>query len=189
MTEWPADKVERRAVSTLVPYARNSRTHSPAQIDQIAASVREWGWTTPVLIAEDGGIIAGHGRILAAQKLGIADVPVMVARGWTEAQKRAYVIADNQVALNAGWSEDLLAVEIADLHAAGFDLSLTGFDPGKLAEFLTGMSDDDAPEPQDKTAPDDFAEYDETVETEHCCPKCGYRFSGGKVDKKDNEDA
>jgi len=105
---WPADHVERRSLASLVPYARNARTHSPAQVDQIAASIREWGWTMPVLADEAGGLIAGHGRVLAAQKLGLADVPVMVARGWTEAQKRAYVLADNKLALNAGWNEAML---------------------------------------------------------------------------------
>jgi hypothetical protein len=87
--EWPADKVERRAVAALIPCARNARTHSPEQVDQIAASIREWGWTVPVLVDDEDGIIAGHGRVLAAHKLAIAEVPVMVAAGWSEAQKRA----------------------------------------------------------------------------------------------------
>jgi ParB-like nuclease domain len=85
--DWPADKVERRAVAALIPYARNARTHSPEQVDQIAASIREWGWTVPVLIDDEGGIIAGHGRVLAAHKLAIAEVPVMVATGWSEAHE------------------------------------------------------------------------------------------------------
>jgi ParB-like nuclease domain len=89
MMDWPADKVERRAVKSLIPYIRNARTHSPEQIAQIAASIREWGWTVPILVDETDGIIAGHGRVLAAQKLGLVDVPVMVAAGWSEAQKRA----------------------------------------------------------------------------------------------------
>jgi ParB-like chromosome segregation protein Spo0J len=101
--QWPADQVERRPVAALAPYARNARTHSDEQVAQIAASIREWGWTVRVLAAEDGTIIAGHGRVMAAQLLGIAEVPVMVARGWSEAQRRAYVIADNQLALTAGW--------------------------------------------------------------------------------------
>src|SRR5437763_2619944 len=100
--KWPADEVQRWPVERLVPYARNARTHSDAQVAQIAASIREWGWTMPVLADEAGGVIAGHGRILAAQRLGLAEVPVMVARGWSEAQKRAYVLADNKLALNAG---------------------------------------------------------------------------------------
>ncbi|WP_074123532.1 ParB/Srx family N-terminal domain-containing protein [Bradyrhizobium sp. AS23.2] len=91
---WPAWATERRPVAALVPYARNARTHSEAQLQQIAASIREWGWTTPVLVDEAGLVIAGHGRLLAAERLGIREVPVIVARCWTEAQKRAYVIAD-----------------------------------------------------------------------------------------------
>jgi len=149
---WPADKVERRAVADLIPYARNARTHSDAQVAQIAASVVEWGWTTPVLVDEAGGIIAGHGRVLAARKLGLADVPVMVASGWSEAQKKAYVLADNQLALNAGWDIDLLKIELGDLSAAGFDLDLIGFDDKLLADLLAdpnaGLTDpDEVPEP------------------------------------------
>ena len=146
---WPADNVERRSVSDLVPYARNSRTHSDAQVAQIAASIKEWGWTTPVLVDEDGGIIAGHGRVLAAQKLGIAEVPCMVAAGWTDAQRKAYVIADNQLALNAGWDMDMLKIEIGDLNDMAFDLSLLGFDD-KILNGLTepepteGLTDEDA---------------------------------------------
>jgi ParB-like chromosome segregation protein Spo0J len=106
-SKWPADKVERRPVASLTPYARNSRTHSAEQVDQIAAAIREWGWTTPILVDESGGVIAGHARLLAAQKLGLVDAPVMVAAGWSEAQKRAYVLADNKLAMNAGWDNDL----------------------------------------------------------------------------------
>lgn len=127
MQHWPADKVERRKVSDLTPYARNSRTHSDEQVAQIAASIKEWGWTVPVLIEPDGGIIAGHGRVMAAQRLGITEVPCMVADGWSEAQKRAYIIADNKLALNAGWDDEMLRVEFAELGDAGFDLELTGF--------------------------------------------------------------
>lgn len=144
--DWPADKVERRSVSALVPYARNSRTHSDQQVAQIAASIREWGWTVPVLVDEAGTIIAGHGRILAAHKLGITEVPCMVASGWTEAQKRAYIIADNKLALNAGWDDDALKVELAELSELDFDLSLTGFDDSEIAGFLDkteGLTDPD----------------------------------------------
>jgi len=149
---WPADKVERRAVADLIPYARNARTHSDAQVAQIAASVKEWGWTTPILIDEAGSIIAGHGRVMAARKLGLSDVPVMVATGWSEAQKKAYVLADNQLALNAGWDMDLLKVEVGDLNLEGFDLSLIGFDDKLLGDLLAdptdGLTDPDAvPEP------------------------------------------
>jgi len=124
---WPADKVERRSVASLVPYARNPRTHTPQQVDQIAASIREWGWTVPVLVDEQGGLIAGHGRVMAAKLLGLEEIPVMVATGWTEAQKRAYVIADNKLTLNGGWDDELLKVELNDLKALDFDLALMGF--------------------------------------------------------------
>lgn len=148
--EWPADHVERRQVGNLIPYARNARTHSDAQISQLAAAIREWGWTVPILIAEDGTIIAGHGRVMAAQKLGLADVPVMVARGWSEAQKRAYVLADNRLAMDAGWDEAMLAIELGDIKSAEFDLSLTGFDIGELDDLLGASSSmvamGDAPE-------------------------------------------
>lgn len=146
---WPADKVERRQVASLIPYARNSRTHSDAQVAQIAASIKEWGWTTPILIDPDGGIIAGHGRVMAAQKLALAEVPCMVAEGWTDAQRKAYVIADNQLALNAGWDMDMLKVEMQELGALEFDLGLLGFDD-KLLQSLAapdgteGLTDSDA---------------------------------------------
>jgi DNA modification methylase len=133
---WPADHVERWTLDKLVPFARNARTHSEAQIGQIAASMREWGWTNPVLVDETGTIIAGHGRVEAARKLGFADAPVMVARGWSDAKKRAYVIADNKLALNAGWNEDLLAAELSDLRELAFDLNLVGFDAGELDRLL-----------------------------------------------------
>ncbi len=146
--DWPADRVERRRTDALVPYARNARTHSDAQVAQIAASVREWGWTVPVLVDEDGTIIAGHGRVLAAQSLGLDEVPVMVATGWTEAQRRAYVLADNRLALNAGWDTELLKLELADLKAADFDMELMGFGEDELAEALAekseGLTDEDA---------------------------------------------
>ena len=125
---WPADRVERWPIDRLVPYARNARTHSDAQIEQVAASIREWGWTNPVLVAEDGGIIAGHCRVLAGRQLGLAEVPVMLATGWSEAQKRAYVLADNQLGLNAGWNPELLRLELSELQGLDFDVALIGFD-------------------------------------------------------------
>ena len=134
--DWPADKVERRAVAALIPYARNARTHSPQQVDQIAASIREWGWTVPVLVDEADGIIAGHGRVLAAHKLGIAEIPVIVAAGWTAAQKRAYVLADNKLALNAAWDNDLLKIELGDLQAFDFDLGLIGFSADEMIRLF-----------------------------------------------------
>jgi ParB-like chromosome segregation protein Spo0J len=147
---WPADRVERRPVAGLLPYARNARTHSDEQVAQIAASIREWGWTMPILVDEVGTIIAGHGRVMAARRLGLEDVPVMVASGWSEAQKRAYVITDNKLALNAGWDEELLALELGDLRELGADLSLVGFGDGELealfarAAVREGLTDPDA---------------------------------------------
>lgn len=144
----PADKVEKWKISKLIPYARNARTHSDEQVGQIAASIKEWGWTTPVLVDEQGGIIAGHGRTLAAQKLGMVEVPVMVAKGWSEAKKRAYVLADNKLALNAGWNNEMLALELGELGDLGFDLDLTGFTPEEISALVaievTGLTDEDA---------------------------------------------
>lgn len=128
----PADKVEKWEIDKLIPYARNARTHSDEQVGQIAASIKEWGWTTPVLVDEQGGIIAGHGRTLAAQKLGMTQVPVMVAKGWSDAKKRAYVLADNKLALNAGWDNEMLALELGEIGKLGFNLELIGFDPSEL---------------------------------------------------------
>src|SRR5215204_4732154 len=156
---WPIETVERRAIDSLIPYARNARTHTEEQVKQIAASIREWGWTMPVLIDDQGQIIAGHGRVLAARLLGIAEVPVIVARDWSEPQKQAYVIADNKLTLNSGWDEKLLRLEASELKALGFDLSLVGFSdldlgtlfgtPVKPGDEWTGMPEFDH---QDKTA-------------------------------------
>jgi site-specific DNA-methyltransferase (adenine-specific) len=154
-THNPADKVERWAIDKLVPYARNARTHSDEQVGQIAASIKEWGWTTPVLVDESGSIIAGHGRTLAAQRLQMTEVPVMVARGWSEAKKRAYVLADNKLALNAGWDNEMLALELGEIGDLGFDLDLTGFTADEIAalmpvEMEPGLTDpDDAPAVQE----------------------------------------
>ena len=148
---WPADRIEHWPTARLMPYARNARTHSEAQVAQLAASIREWGWTMPVLADEAGMIIAGHGRVLAARSLGITEIPVMIARGWSEAQKRAYVLADNKLALNAGWDAELLSVELADLQGLGADLNLLGFSADEAASILArktkGLTDpDDVPE-------------------------------------------
>ena len=145
---WPADKVERRSIETLIPYARNSRTHSDEQVTQLAASIKEWGFTNPILVDPDGEIIAGHGRLLAAKKLNLKDVPCITADGWTEAQKKAYVIADNKLALNAGWDNEMLSVEFQELESLAFDLGLTGFNPDELAKLLAppetdGLTDED----------------------------------------------
>lgn len=135
-------------VADLIPYARNSRTHSDAQVAQIAASIREFGFTNPVLVDGANGVIAGHGRILAARKLGMDTVPVIELAHLSEAQKRAYVIADNKLALNAGWDDEMLRVEISELTDAGFDVSLLGFSDEELAmmdpEQVEGLTDEDA---------------------------------------------
>jgi ParB-like chromosome segregation protein Spo0J len=144
----PADKVEQWDINKLVPYARNSRTHSDEQVAQIAASIKEWGFTTAVLVDEQGGIIAGHGRTLAAQRLNMTEVPVMVAAGWSDAKKRAYIIADNKLALNAGWDNEMLALELGELKDLDFDLDLTGFTADEIAALMPvdvtdGLVDED----------------------------------------------
>lgn len=125
-----------RPLAKLKAFDANSRVHSDQQVAQLAASIEEWGWTIPLLIDEAGGIIAGHGRALAAQRLGIDKVPCMVAAGWSDAQKRAYVIADNQLTLNASWDEDLLKAELASLSGLDFSMDLIGFDADVLADLL-----------------------------------------------------
>lgn len=135
-------------IADLIPYARNSRTHSDAQVAKIASSIKEFGFLNPIITDGSNGIVAGHGRVLAAQKLGLKELPCVEADHLTEAQKRAYVIADNRMALDAGWDAEMLKVELGDLDAAGFDLSLTGFDLGELENFLAepteGLTDEDA---------------------------------------------
>ena len=169
----PADKVEKWKISKLIPYARNARTHSDEQIGQIAASIKEWGWTTPVLVDEQGGIIAGHGRTLAAQKLGMIEVPVMVAKGWSEAKKRAYVLADNKLALNAGWDNEMLALELSEIKDLGFDLDLTGFSTGEIAGLTFEEKDLYPDSSAQEIDPDDY-------NMGHQCPKCGFEFDDDK---------
>jgi len=125
-------------VSKLIPYANNSRTHSDEQIKQVASSIKEFGFTNPILIDDENGIIAGHGRVLAAQLLGLEDVPCIVLDGLTKAQKKAYVIADNQLALNSGWDLDTLKLELDSLQELDFNIDLLGFDD----EFLDGLLDE-----------------------------------------------
>ena len=153
------DSVEHWPLDRLRAYARNPRTHSEAQVAQIAASIVEFGWTNPVLVAGDGTVIAGHGRLDAARRLGLSMVPVLVLDHLSEAQRRAYVIADNKLALNAGWNDDLLAAELHALNGEGFNLELTGFDEAELERLMAPLDDeagagddatdaaDEAPEP------------------------------------------
>jgi DNA modification methylase len=142
-------KIEQVAVTALIPYAKNSRTHDDAQIAQIAASIKEFGWTNPILIDGDNGIIAGHGRLSAARKLGHEEVPVIELKDLTETQRKAYIIADNRLALNAGWDNEMLTIELNDLLADGFALDILGFDPKELSallepEVVEGLTDEDA---------------------------------------------
>jgi len=137
------------AVEALIPYARNSRTHSEEQVAQIAGSIREFGFTNPVLIGNDNDIIAGHGRVMAARKLAMEEVPCIRLGYLTEAQKRVYVIADNKLALNAGWDEELLKVELIGLRDdEGFDLGLTGFSADEVAAMLDEFESGEAPMPE-----------------------------------------
>jgi ParB/RepB/Spo0J family partition protein len=149
------DKLERWPVDRLVPYERNARTHSPEQVAQIAASIAEFGFTNPILVASDAGIIAGHGRLEAAKSLGLTDVPVVVLDHLSDAQRRAYVLADNQLALNAGWDADLLRVELQELEAQEFDLSLLGFSDEELSELLPEVEQLD---PEEQGDPDEAPE-------------------------------
>jgi ParB-like chromosome segregation protein Spo0J len=144
---WPAKKIEFRSIDSLIFYAKNARIHSDAQVAQLAANMNEFGWTSPCLVDETGLLIAGHGRVLAARMLGLVDVPVMIATGWSEAKRRAYTLADNKLALNAGWDEAMLAIELNELSADAFDMSLIGFSADELAELSAdrneGLTDPD----------------------------------------------
>ena len=172
----PGYQIEFRPTASLTPYARNARTHSDAQVAQIAASIQEFGWTNPVLIDADGGIIAGHGRVMAAQKLGQPEVPVITLAHLTEAQRRAYIIADNKLALNAGWDDALLRAELTDLKAMGADLGLIGFGEDELtalfADRNAGLTDpDDAPDVQAEAVSRLGDVW--LLGAKVTCPKCG----------------
>jgi hypothetical protein len=132
---WVADQVERRPIEALVPYARNARVHSDDQVARIAASMERWGVTMPILVDETGEIIAGHGRVMAARKLAYAELPVLVAQGWSDEDKRAYRIADNRLAELSSWDRTLLAVELGTLKASEFDLELIGYSAEELTEL------------------------------------------------------
>lgn len=141
--------IQYKKTKDLIPYARNSRTHSDDQVVQIASSIKEFGFTNPVLVDEEGGIIAGHGRVMAAKKLNLAEVPTITLEGLSEAQKKAYIIADNKLALNAGWDNELLMIELDDLKDSEYDLDLTGFSADEIADLMPeqvteGLTDEDA---------------------------------------------
>ena len=154
MKETPALKVVYRQVADLIPYARNARTHSDDQVAEIAASIKEYGWTNPILTDGENGIIAGHGRLMAARKLGMDEVPTIDIIGLTDTQKRALILADNKMALNASWDEDILKLEFAELEKEGFELSKTGFSDEEIREMMAdldrevdGVEDVETPEP------------------------------------------
>lgn len=166
---WPAEKIERRAIGDLLAYPQNPMIHSEEQVQKIANSITEYGWTMPALIDEAGVLICGHARVRAAQLLGLSHVPVMVARGWTEHQKKSYRIADNQLPRLSDFNTELLRIELTDLKMAEYPLDLTGFPEASLVQFMAN------PNP---TAPAEFGAVDEGISTEHSCPRCGYRWSG-----------
>ena len=138
-------KITNKKVTELIPYVNNSRTHSDEQVAQIAASIKEFGWTNPILVDGSNGIIAGHGRLLAARKLGQTEVPTIELSDLTETQKKAYIIADNRLALSAGWDNEMLTLELNDLLADGFALEILGFDADELSDLL---DDKDETEPK-----------------------------------------
>jgi DNA modification methylase len=149
----PALSIDYRPIDSLIPHVRNARTHSAEQIASIAASIREFGFNNPILVDGQRGVIAGHGRILAARKLEMAQVPVIELAHLTETQKRAFILAENKLAERAGWDDELLSLELADLEAAGFDLELTGFDEGEI-ESLLAKADDAVAACDDEAAED-----------------------------------
>jgi ParB-like chromosome segregation protein Spo0J len=165
-------KIEKIPTEKLIPYARNAKKHDAAQVSKLAGSIREFGFNNPVLIDKDNGIIAGHGRVMAAQKLELKEVPCIRLGHLTDTQRRAYILADNKLAeIGGGWDEEMLGLELADLREADFDLGLLGFDGGGIEDALT-------PPEIEPTSPEDFQEVDENIDTEHECPKCSYRWSG-----------
>ena len=170
-----AKRIEMWPLERLVPYERNARTHSPEQVAQIAASIQEFGFTNPILVDGADGILAGHGRLAAAKDMGLSEVPVIVLDHLSPEQRRAYVIADNQLALNAGWDMELLQQEVMALNLTDFDLSLLGFDEDRIAGLLD-------PNGINKTAKEydgseEFSE-EEFSEFEHKCPRCNFEFNG-----------
>lgn len=158
-----------KKVENLIPYINNSRTHSEEQIDQICASINEFGFTNPLLIDEKDNIIAGHGRLLASKKLKMEEIPCIILSRLTEAQKKAYVIADNKMALNAGWDFNLLSFELENLKELDFDLELTGFDVDEI-DSLIGTNEDIEDNDYDEQ------ELKENKTELHKCPECGCEF-------------
>ncbi len=140
---------ELRNVDDLIPYARNARTHSPEQVQKLAGSIKEFGFLNPVVISEDGGILAGHGRVMAAQKLGIKQVPCIIESHLTETQRKAYILADNRLALDAGWDEEMLALELGDLLNNNFNKDIIGFTEKEISDILNAESSDEISIPEE----------------------------------------
>jgi ParB-like chromosome segregation protein Spo0J len=161
-------KITQKKVDSLIPYINNSRTHSDEQVAQIAASIKEFGWTNPILVDGDNSIIAGHGRLLAARKLGYKEVPTIELADLTETQKKAYIIADNKLALNASWDNEILSIELGSLQSANFDIELLGFDAIELSDLF----EEQIKELKSNTEEIDPDEYDMNCK----CPKCGFEF-------------
>ena len=169
-----ATSVEHVATADLIPYARNARTHSDEQVAQIAGSIQEFGFNNPVLIDGQNSIIAGHGRVLAAGRLKLKQVPCIRLTHLSDAQRRAYILADNRIAMNSGWDQELLANELSDLHADELDLGLLGFDAAELENLLAFEQEPEQSEPPDSSTaeinPDEF-------EMQHTCPRCHFEFN------------
>jgi ParB family transcriptional regulator, chromosome partitioning protein len=162
-------KIVYKPTTDLIPYANNSRTHSDDQVLQIASSIKEFGFTNPVLVDDEGGIVAGHGRVMAAKKLNLKEVPTITLIGLTEAQKKAYIIADNKLALNAGWDDEMLKLEFDALKEVDFDLEMTGFNLDELLDLNDNLNFEPATE-------DEQGKLDELDPKWISCPHCGKEF-------------
>ena len=163
-------KIEQINIYDIIPYEDNPRVHSDIQIKQIANSIKEFGFNVPILLDENKKIIAGHGRIEASKLLDLKEVPIITISNLTEEQKKAYIIADNQLTLNSNWNEDLLKNQLNFLTEYNFDLNLLGFEDSQLDNYFKEIEEIDLT--------DDFKEFNEEIETEHKCPKCGFQWSG-----------
>jgi len=163
-------QIVQRKIEDLIPYVNNSRTHSDEQVAQIAASIKEFGWTNPILVDGENGIIAGHGRVMAARKLKYKEVPTIELKDMTETQRKAYIIADNRLALNAKWDNEMLTIELNDLLADGFALELLGFDPTEMQTLINGGPD------FEPATEDEQGKLDELDPKWIACPHCGKEF-------------